>query len=267
MRESGKPGHQVEPPAECRGRLPPKGSSPAPSIRSSGDPSRPRWRRPLREALDRSDLLICEAPTGVGKSLAYLVPGAIWARTEGKGPARLDPHPQPPGSDPPPGPPLLKRLTDRKIEVAVLKGRGNYLCRRRWEVARDELSGTTEGEVLIRTLEAWVQLTESGDFDEAPPLLGRQRAMLARICSDRASVHPATAPRMTAASSRLSRRRAREAQVVLVNHALLVIELLHQAAGLPEADALSSTRPTTCPASPATHSPGRSLRRASGGTC
>lgn len=192
----------------------------------------------ISSALERPDMLVCEAPTGVGKSLAYLIPGAIWARSEGKV-VMVSTHTrnlqdQILRRDLP----LLRRLTDRRIEVAVLKGRGNYLCRRRWESARDDLIGTTDGEAFVRALEAWVQVTESGDFDEAPPLAGRLRPLLARVSSEGRFCASGDCSADDGCFFKLSRRRAREAHVVLVNHALLVIELLHGSAGLPDADAL-----------------------------
>jgi Rad3-related DNA helicase len=192
----------------------------------------------VADALERTDILVCEAPTGVGKSLAYLVPGAIWARAEGKV-LMVSTHTrnlqdQILRRDLP----LLRRLTDRKIEVAILKGRGNYLCRRRWETARDDLTGTTDGEAFVRALEAWVQLTESGDFDEAPPVPPRLRGLFSRIGSEARFCASGECAAEDGCFFKLSRRRAREAHVVLVNHALLVIELLHQAAGLPDADAI-----------------------------
>ncbi len=201
-------------------------------------PQQAEMAQAVADALERTDMLLCEAPTGVGKSLAYLVPGAIWARSEGKV-LMVSSHTrnlqdQILRRDLP----LLRRLTDRKIEVAILKGRGNYLCRRRWEIARDDLTGTTDGEAFVRALEAWVQLTESGDFDEAPPMPARLRGLLARVSSEARFCASGDCVGDDGCFFKLSRRRAREAHVVLVNHALLVIELLHQAAGLPDADAL-----------------------------
>jgi len=194
--------------------------------------------RAIAVALERSETLIIEAPTGVGKSLAYLIPGALWARQEGKvlivsthtknlqdQILRRDfPH--------------LARLIDRKIDVAVLKGRANYLCRRRWSMARADLEGTTDGEVLVRILEGWAQITESGDFDEGPPVPPRLRKLLTRICSDPLFCVSHECSADDGCFFKLSRRRAREAHVVLVNHALLVREMLSDGIGLPEADAL-----------------------------
>lgn len=192
----------------------------------------------VAKALERAEIRIVEAPTGVGKSLAYLVPGALWARAEGKvfmvSTHTRNLQDQIVRRDFP----LLQRLSERRLEMCVLKGRSNYLCRRRWDLAREDLLGTTEGEVVLRTLEAWVQLTETGDFEEGPPLPPRLRGWLSRIASDPRFCSSAECTPEGGCFFKLSRRKAREAQIVLVNHALLVIELLSENAGLPPFDAL-----------------------------
>ena len=75
-----------------------------------------RWSDPTSSS--------CEAPTGVGKSLAYLVPGALWARPEGKV-LMVSTHTrnlqdQILRRDLP----LLRRLTDRKIDGRGPEGTG-----------------------------------------------------------------------------------------------------------------------------------------------
>lgn len=197
-----------------------------------------RMARAVADALHRSEKLIVEAPTGVGKSLAYLIPGALWAKAE-KRVFLVSTHTknlqdQILRRDFP----LLARLTDRKIDAAVLKGRANYLCLRRWQRARDELLGSTDGEAFVRAMEVWVQLTESGDLEEGPPLSPRLRPLLERIGSEARFCSSDLCDADAGCYYKLSRRRAREAQVVLVNHSLLVLEVLEGRAGLPPFDAL-----------------------------
>jgi len=192
----------------------------------------------VRATLENSETLIVEAPTGVGKSLAYLVSGAFWAKAEGKvllvSTHTRNLQDQILRRDLP----LLRRLTDRRIDVAVLKGRANYLCRRRWEMARPEFLGTTDGEAFTRAFEGWAQRTESGDLDDAPALAPRLRALLSRVSSEaRFCASNECAPDQ-GCYFKLSRRRARDAHLVLVNHALLVLEILGGGAGLPPYDGL-----------------------------
>jgi ATP-dependent DNA helicase DinG len=187
----------------------------------------------VADALESAATLFVEAPTGVGKSLAYLVPGALWAR-ENQQVLLVSTHTrnlqdQIVRRDWP----FLRRLTDRRIELAVLKGRSNYLCRRRWEQARGDLAGTTDGEILVRLLEGWTQFTESGDFEEGPAVPGRLLPLLGRVASDAHFCASSLCTPDGGCFFKLSRRRARDAHVVLINHALLVLDLLHETAGLP----------------------------------
>ena len=209
-------------------------------IRSSGGRSRRRWRSrsPMR-SIDRTSSS-ARRPTGVGKSLAYLVPGAIWARSEGKV-LIVSTHTRN----------LQDQILRRDLPLAKTahgpqdRGRRPERAGRTTSAAAmgsrraEELTGATDGEAFIRALEAWVQLTESGDFEEAPPMAGASAGALSRGSAPRgASARPPTARPRTAVSSSSRGARPREAHVVLVNHALLVIELLHRSAGLPDADAL-----------------------------
>ncbi|MFB3909129.1 MAG: ATP-dependent DNA helicase [Candidatus Eisenbacteria bacterium] len=190
----------------------------------------------VASALQDGSIQIVEAPTGVGKSIAYMVPGALWARGSQKR-LLVSTHTrhlqdQILRRDLP----LLRRLTDRRIEAAVLKGRANYLCRRRWQVAREDLLGTTDGEAFVRLMEGWIPVTESGDFDEGPIVPPRLRPLLSRISSDARSCATTGCDADSGCFFKLSRKRAREAHIVLVNHSLLVLDLLHGSVGLPDWD-------------------------------
>ncbi len=203
------------------------------------------WRAEQSKMADRvtetllgGEICIIEAPTGVGKSLGYLVPGAFWAREEQKvlliSTYTRNLQDQILRRDLP----LLSRLSPHRLDVAVLKGRGNYLCRRRWEQARTDLAGTTDGEAFIRLLEGWVQITESGDLDDGPAIPRRFRGLVARVTSEARQCSTSECTQENGCFFKLSRRRAREAQVVLVNHSLLVLELLTGGVGLPPFDGL-----------------------------
>jgi len=192
----------------------------------------------VHRTLSDGGVLLVEAPTGVGKSLAYLVPAVLWAHRE-KRPVVVATHTrslqdQILDHDLP----HLRRLIERRIRAVALKGRANYLCRERWDHLLEEARGTVEGEDLERALGSWVQTTETGELSEAPLPEGRpgQRvaALLPRISSDaRFCANPRCTPENGCFFKR-SRLRAREADLIIVNHALLLIDLLTGAAGLPD---------------------------------
>src|SRR5262245_21764785 len=89
-----------------------------------------RWA----SVLDRDGVLVVEAPTGIGKSLAYLLP-ALLHRLRGAGPVVVSTHTkalqeQLLTRDAP----LAFRAIGRSMRAVALKGRANYLCRRRAEI-------------------------------------------------------------------------------------------------------------------------------------
>lgn len=192
----------------------------------------------VSRALCHDGRLLVEAPTGVGKSLAYLVPGILWAIEAGR-PILVStftrslqdqildkdlPH--------------ARRLIERRFRAIVLKGRSNYLCRNRWAYLLGEIQGTVEGEDLERTLGYWVQTTETGDLSDAPVPVGsrgsRIRSLMPRIAGE---TRFCSTPRCTADNGcffRKSRQDAKGAHLVIVNHSLLLIDIFQQAAGLPE---------------------------------
>ena len=188
--------------------------------------------------LSRGGRVLVEAPTGVGKSLGYLIPGVLWAMetrqplvvstyTRGLQDQIMEkdlPH--------------LRRLVEREIRAVVLKGRTNYLCRNRWRLFLEETRGTVEGEELERALSHWVEYTESGDLSEAPlpsgKNAGRILALFPRICSESRACSTVLCTPDAGCFFKRSRARAREAHLVVVNHSLLLIDLFTEAAGLPE---------------------------------
>src|SRR5512146_739134 len=94
-------------------------------------PAQARMARRWAEVLERGGVLAVEAPTGIGKSLAYLLP-ALLLRAGGSGPIVVSTHTkalqeQLVSRDVP----LASRALGRPVRAATLKGRASYLCRRR----------------------------------------------------------------------------------------------------------------------------------------
>src|SRR5580693_7229699 len=121
-------------------------------------------------ALTRGEPLIVEAGTGIGKTFAYLVPALLsglhviistGTRTLQDQLYRRDV-------------PLLARALGMPVKVALLKGRANYLCRHRLELATQQRSRDTGqlfpgargvGRLLAR-VSRWAAVTKTGDLAE-----------------------------------------------------------------------------------------------------
>ncbi len=188
----------------------------------------------IERTMATGGVLMAEAGTGVGKSIAYLLPALGRALTGER--VIVSTHTLPLQDQL-----VRKDLPDLQaalgtsVPVAVLKGRSNYLCPRRWQLFRTQVVTREEARLALKTL-IWRTTTTSGDRAELN-LLGGEGALWSRVSAD-----DETCTSRRCAGTRggcyLERARAAaaEAGIVVVNHALL----LHDARGggtlLPEAD-------------------------------
>ncbi len=139
----------------------------------------------VARALQNREHLAVEAGTGVGKSLAYLIPAILFAVAEKKK-AVVSTHTinlqeQLVEKDLP----MLAQILPVKFQFAMLKGRGNYLCTRRLQKAMQQggsLFTSSEGAELRRIYE-WSKTTRDGslsDFDVEP-----DPKVWAEVCSEK----------------------------------------------------------------------------------
>ncbi len=174
----------------------------------------------VARALDEERPLVVEAGTGVGKSLAYLAPAVRKSLDEGRK-AIISTHTinlqeQLIEKDLP----LLQSVIGEPFKALLLKGRRNYLCPARLQIAMSgggELFTSSELEELKLILE-WAEKTRDGtlsDLDFAP-----SPRLWAQICSES---HACT-PKRCGASGRCFYQEARkliaDADILVVNHTL-----------------------------------------------
>jgi len=182
----------------------------------------------IGQTLERKRRLMVEAGTGVGKSLAYLTPLALWAARTGKR-AVVATHTVN----------LQEQLADRDlpavagllrepVSVAVLKGRNHYLSLRRWQrfLATSDVVGREPDLVSIRfklKMLTWLATTVSGDRSEIY-LAGDEEQLWRRVASDVTDcLGPACANWPNARCYMVGARRgAADAAIVVTNHALLL---------------------------------------------
>jgi ATP-dependent DNA helicase DinG len=173
------------------------------------------------DALMNNHTLVVEAGTGIGKTLAYLLPALLSGRRVIVSTATKNLQEQICEQDAP----AIARALKAKLSVVHLKGRRNYLCLRRF--FRFQAQGTfsfKEEAVLFRAIEKWATRTQTGDRAEIEKLPDEYRAWeeisstpdtcLGSSCSffDRCFV------------TRI-RRRAQSADLVVVNHHLFFSDL------------------------------------------
>ena len=192
----------------------------------------------IAAAFNAREHLMVEAGTGVGKSLAYLVPSILWAWTNDTpvivSTATRNLQSQLINSDIPRalrilGPQALdERRRTSGFKVALLKGRANYLCLR--AVGEFFAAGfwtmSDEEQELMSAFIEWLQKTEDGDLDGYEGLPRGHLSCPGEECSGR------RCPFYTRCFVYKARKRAAEAHLVVVNHALVLAEATSPGSGI-----------------------------------
>lgn len=182
----------------------------------------------LTDAYNDGGVLLLEAGTGVGKSFAYLVPALAWARANGERTVvstnTINLQEQLVGKDLP----LLQRaLGDEEHQptYALLKGWRNYLCLARLGGAiqgQQSLLEPGKHEELVQ-IAAWASQTRDGSLADLPvqptPEVWDEVSAEADLCGRLRCAH------FDRCFVFAARRRAAQADVVVVNHHLLAADL------------------------------------------
>jgi len=179
----------------------------------------------IAQSLEEGRHLVVEAGTGVGKSLAYLVPAVLFAREQGKK-AIISTHTinlqeQLLHKDIP----IVQKILPIEFEAALMKGRQNYLCPRRLERAMqqaNELFNTTEQADLAR-LGDWARTTTDGTLSDFP--IEPDPKVWAQVCSEAHICTTKTCGQNPRCFFQQAKRRLLAADVVVINHTLLFMLL------------------------------------------
>jgi ATP-dependent DNA helicase DinG len=180
----------------------------------------------VADALAQRRMLVIEAGTGTGKTFGYLVPVLLSGLRVLVSTGTRTLQDQLYEKDLP----LLAGALGMPVEVAVLKGRGNYLCLHRLEQA--QLQQAVRGAGLLRETSqgmaerviAWAARTSSGDLSEVPDFAD-SHPLWPQITSTRDNCLGQRCPEFGRCHLVKARREAQEAQVVIVNHHLLLADL------------------------------------------
>ncbi|PWQ94077.1 ATP-dependent DNA helicase [Leucothrix pacifica] len=201
-------------------------------------PQQQEMMQAVSEAIETNGSVVIEAGTGVGKTFAYLLPaflsgGKIIVSTGSKtlqDQLFLKDLP------------LVKKALKSNTQVALLKGRANYLCKHRMRLVQMEARFKDKASVShLRKIDDWAFVTESGDVGELttvprdsevwPSVTSTTDNCLGAECADYQECHVVQA-----------RRNAQEADIVVVNHHLFFADLALKEEGfgelLPSANAV-----------------------------
>jgi len=188
-------------------------------------PQQLRMAEAVAEAMRDREHLAVEAGTGVGKSFAYLAPAIYAARARNVKAVvstfTISLQEQLMFKDVP----FLQQHLDESFTAALVKGRGNYLCRRRLaranRMSRDLFRTGLEAELEL--LRAWAERTTEGSLQDLP----RQPPpeVWEAVCAEEGNCLGARCPQQERCFFARARRQMAEADLLIVNHHLLFADL------------------------------------------
>ena len=184
----------------------------------------------MARAIDERATLVAEAGTGVGKTFAYLVPLLLSGRRALVSTATKNLQDQLFLRDLP----RLREALRLPVRIALLKGRGSYLCLHRLQLARD--TGTLPDRFAVRALarvETWASSTRSGDLAEIDGLDDRS-PVIPLVSSTRDNCLGQDCPQYRDCHVVKARREAMAADLVVVNHHLFFADLSLRDSGVAE---------------------------------
>ncbi|QOR65239.1 ATP-dependent DNA helicase DinG [Cytobacillus suaedae] len=175
---------------------------------------------------------IVEAGTGIGKTFAYLLPAILFAKQTGRTIIISTKTIQ-----------LQQQLIDHEIPIllntipfpfqaTVLKGRGHYLCLRRFEQVLYEQESNYDMILAKAQILVWLTETETGDVDELN-LPSGGKLLWNRIKSEKNSNLGKECPWRSRCFYRRAKRQAQQSEIIITNHSLLFADLLSEGDILP----------------------------------
>lgn len=189
----------------------------------------------VAKALNHGDRIMLEAGTGTGKSLAYLLPAALWAVKNAQrivvSTQTINLQDQLLKNDIP----LVKQVINADLRAAVMKGRGNYLCPRRLETLRRRRPASLDELRTLAKILIWLQSGASGDKGEITLRAGEARVWPRLSAQDQdCTAHRCAALMKGVCPYYKARQKAETAHIVIANHALLIADAKIENRALPE---------------------------------
>ncbi len=163
----------------------------------------------VADLVELEGISVLEAGTGVGKSFAYLIPAVLSGQACVISTATLTLQDQLISKDIP----MVGRILGETIDAAVLKGRSNYLCLRKW---------FEWGNTVVPELKEWVE-AGNGDLSLSEIRLDSDRKR--KIAGDGLECLGNKCPEMHHCHYYTARNKARKARILVVNHYLLLCGL------------------------------------------
>lgn len=203
-------------------------------------PQQVEMLRAVTTALSKGRHLMVEASTGVGKSIAYVIPAALWAIQNNTrvviSTNTINLQDQLINKDIP----EVRAALGLDLRATVLKGRSNYLCPRRLETLRRRGPQTAEEMRVLAKVMVWLLKSTSGDRTEVNLNGPIEREVWMSISAEDEGCTTETCLQRTGGACPFfqARQAALSAHLLIVNHALLLADVATGNRVLPDYDYL-----------------------------
>lgn len=184
----------------------------------------------VQEAIQQSKTALIEAGTGVGKTFAYLLPALASGQRVIISTGSKTLQDQLYFKDLP----LVRKVLNNGLKTSLLKGRSNYLCLHRLDLAdHDGLFNDPRSVGHLRKVKSWSGITKAGDIAELTTV-PRDAEIWGRVTSTIDSCLGADCEYYEECHVVAARRKAQEADVVVVNHHLFFADMALKEKGFGE---------------------------------
>ncbi|MBP8129367.1 MAG: DEAD/DEAH box helicase family protein [Candidatus Hydrogenedentes bacterium] len=188
-------------------------------------PQQEEMMEAVAQAFNQDGIAAVEAPTGVGKTVAYLLPAALWAvRNKERvvvSTRTINLQEQIVYKDIP----LLQQCLKETFTCCLVKGRGNYLCWRKLERLLSEASLFDDDRMReqVEAIAEWAEKTAEGDREDLPFV--PERELWDRLCSESDTCAMGRCPDQQKCFVTRARRQVAKADILVVNHHMLFADL------------------------------------------
>lgn len=203
-------------------------------------PEQVEMLRSTAKAISEGRHLLIEAGTGIGKSLAYAIPAALWATANNDrvviSTNTINLQDQLMNQDIP----ALQEALDIDLRATVLKGRSNYLCPHNLEALRKRGPNNADEMRVLGKILVWLEESQTGDRGEINLNGAREMRVWRRVSADNEGCDAAGCMKRTGGRCPFYRARqaAHTAHLIVVNHALLLADVATGNHVLPAYDTL-----------------------------
>jgi ATP-dependent DNA helicase DinG len=174
----------------------------------------------IENILQQNKTLIAEAGTGIGKTFAYLVPVLAAGKKTLISTGTRHLQDQLFHNDLP----VVMKSMGYSVATALLKGRANYLCTHRVNIAHQQGYLSNETQHHLQEIKAWEKITHSGDIAEMSTI-NEDARVWPLVTSTADNCLGAECPEWKKCFVVKARKEAQEAEIVVINHHLLLADM------------------------------------------